>query len=112
MNNIYYAPPVVFLLVLAALWLLGKLFSRLAMRVKKTGAGEGASYACGEDNYDHLEQPDYSSFFPYAFFFALAHVATLMITTVPLESVGIFAMAMLYIAGAATGLCILLRRQG
>jgi NADH-quinone oxidoreductase subunit A len=57
-----------------------------------------------------MAQPDYSNFFPYAFFFTLAHVATLIITTVPTETKSTFVMAGIYIIGASLGLYILFRR--
>ncbi len=33
--------------------------------------GKLAPYACGEDMPSHLMQPDYSQFFPFAFFFTV-----------------------------------------
>ncbi len=103
-------PPVAFLIVLSMAGALSALFSRLAFRIKKKTQGSGESYACGEENYDHLAQPDYSNFFPYAFFFMLAHVATLIISTVPLETIETFFMAALYLVGAVIGLMVLFRR--
>jgi hypothetical protein len=86
------------------------LFSKLAFRSKTLPSDSGESYACGEDTYDNAAQPDYSVFFPFAFFFTLAHVATLMITTVPLETLKAFGMVVIYIMGATIGLVILLRK--
>jgi len=57
-----------------------------------------------------MAQPDYSTFFPFAFFFTLAHVATLIMTTVPVESLMTFILASIYIIGAVWGLYILFRR--
>ncbi|MDD5596062.1 MAG: hypothetical protein PHY94_07475 [Candidatus Omnitrophica bacterium] len=103
-------PPVVFLLILAVAWGFSAFFSRLAFRVKKKGEGSEQPYACGEGNYDNLAQPDYSNFFPYAFFFTLAHVATLIITTVPPVTMKTFVMAALYLSGVVIGLMVLFRR--
>jgi len=104
------APPVAFIIILAVTWALSRLASRLAFRGKDQKEGTRQSYACGEENYDHMAQPDYSTFFPFAFFFTLAHVATLIMTTVPTENIESFALAALYIGGAILGLYILFRR--
>jgi len=102
-------PPIVFSIMLLVCLALSRVFSLIAFKPKAKEMGEGEPYACGEDNYDHLAQPDYSNFFPFAFFFTLAHVATLIMTTVPTETLEIFVMAALYILGAVVGLIILLR---
>jgi NADH:ubiquinone oxidoreductase subunit 3 (subunit A) len=110
MEKLLVSPPVVFIIILIVCWILSFLFSKLAIRSNKPAGGKGEAYACGEDTYNHLAQPDYSNFFPYAFFFTLAHVATLIITTGPVETVKSFVMAALYILGAIVGLFILLRK--
>ncbi|MFH1199149.1 MAG: hypothetical protein V1650_03200 [Candidatus Omnitrophota bacterium] len=105
------SPPVVFTIVFFAIWLVSHFLKKLAFTSNKPAKkGSGESYACGESNYDDMAQPDYSAFFPFAFFFTLAHVATLIITTVPVESIGAFIIAGIYIIGAAAGLYILFRR--
>ena len=109
-NHILLAPPFAFIILLAVFWLLSRLLSRLSFRPAKHTAGEGKAYACGEDNYNNPAHPDYSQFFPFAFFFTLAHVAALMMTTVPKETISTFAVAFIYIAGAITGLFILIRK--
>jgi NADH-quinone oxidoreductase subunit A len=76
----------------------------------KPGEGQGASYACGEDLPTHLMQPDYSQFFPFAFFFTILHVVALMISTIPVTTIGSFAIAVLYLAGALVSIMILFRR--
>ncbi|MCX5697113.1 MAG: hypothetical protein NTU54_03960 [Candidatus Omnitrophica bacterium] len=103
-------PPIAFMIVLLSVWAFARLASRLAFRSKKQAEGSRESYACGEKDYNNTAQPDYSSFFPFAFFFTLAHVATLIMATVPLVNLGIFVMAAFYIGGAAMGLYILFRR--
>ena len=109
-NNILLAPPFAFIILLAVFYLLSRLLSRLSFRPAKHTAGEGKAYACGEDNYNNTAHPDYSQFFPFAFFFTLAHVAALMMTTVPKETIFTFVVAFLYIGGAITGLFILIRK--
>jgi len=110
MENIALTPPVVFLEVLIAMTLFSKALSLLAYKVKDKQSGTCKSYACGENVPTHLMQPDYTQFFPFAFFFTVLHVVTLMIATVPVDTIRSFAMAVIYIGGAATGLVILFRR--
>lgn len=110
MNSWLVSPPVVFLIVLGLLFGLNRLFRPLAFRSDKNEPGCGKSYACGESNYAGNAQPDYSLFFPFAFFFTLAHVATLIMTTIPFIDAGVLVMAGLYITGGIIGLYILLRK--
>lgn len=110
MENIALTPPVVFLEVLIAMVLFAKVLSRVSYKTKGTSSGTCKSYACGENVPTHLMQPDYSQFFPFAFFFTVLHVVTLMIATVPVDTLRSFAMAVIYILGAACGLVILFRR--
>ena len=110
MAHLIVTPPVVFILFFFVALLLSRVFSRLAFHPRKNVGGSGESYACGEENYNYLAQPDYTTFFPFAFFFTLAHVATLIVTTLPAENVKSFAMALLYILGAVAGLVNLLKK--
>jgi NADH-quinone oxidoreductase subunit A len=93
-----------FLMAGALSWLLGKLS---AGRKRATG---GQAYACGEDVQNHMAQPDYGQFFPFAFFFTILHVVALMVTTVPQETMATFAMAAVYLVGAVVGLVVLYSR--
>jgi len=110
MSSLLVYPPVVFIIILLFCLLLSALFSRVAFKSKKITEGSKESYACGEDDYNHMAQPDYSNFFPFAFFFTLAHVATLMVATIPFETISSFAIAVIYILGAIVGLSIILKR--
>jgi len=110
MKDILLTPPVAFIIVMAAMLLFSRLLSMLAYKPKTHGEGEGKSYACGEDTATNFMQPDYSQFFPFAFFFTLLHVFTLTIATVPSLTGGSFVIAILYILAAITGLVILFRR--
>jgi len=109
-EDIFYSPPVIFIIIFLTALLLFLLASVFAFRNKNKQAGSGKAYACGEDFQGHLIQPDYSEFFPFIFFFTILHVIALVIATIPAETVGTFAMAVVYIAGAVTGLTILLRK--
>jgi len=110
-KDLILSPAVAFLVMLVFLLVFAKLFARFAYKAKSQGKGAGESYACGEDVPDHLSQPDYSQFFPYAFFFTIAHVATLILTTVPMETFRTLAMAVIYIFVVVIGLYVLLRRS-
>ena len=111
-----FMPPVLFIVVFLAIWAMAKLLSGLAFHGAKRTHGGGEAYACGEQNYNHLAQPDYSKFFPFAFFFTLAHVATLIVMTVPgisfgtAENFGPFVLAVVYVVSVAIGLYVLFRR--
>lgn len=109
-KNWLLLPPVAFLVVLLFSWGLSTLGKKLAFKnPKQLSEGARKSYACGEDMYNNAAQPDYSQFFPFAFFFTIAHVTVLMVATAALSSFGAFAAAMLYIAMAVVGLFILYR---
>jgi len=111
MNNILLAPPVAFVLVLVAMLMLARALSAISYKNKGQPVEDiGKSYACGENVPTHLMQPDYSQFFPFAFFFTVLHVITLMIATVPMETIESFSIAVIYILGAVVGLSILFRR--
>jgi len=111
MDNWLLSPPVAFLVLFIFLAALSYLFSFLSFRVKKKSIGSGEAYACGESNYNAMAQPDYSQFFPFAFFFTILHVVTLVVATVPLAEPGSVAIAFIYLGGAAFGLFLLFRRQ-
>ena len=82
----------------------------MAFRQGKARERMSDAYACGEENIDNMIQPDYSQFFPFAFFFTILHVVALMIATVQVDSPRAIAIAFVYIAVAIVGLMILLRR--
>jgi NADH:ubiquinone oxidoreductase subunit 3 (subunit A) len=109
MNALLVTPPVALIIVLAATLIFYRLCSGLAFKVKNTTNGSKKSYACGEDTYNNMAQPDYSNFFPFAFFFTIAHVAALIMTTVPKESFSIFTTAAIYVLAAIVALFILIR---
>jgi len=109
-QTILLSPPFAFVIIFIAAVILSCIFSRWAFRKEKNPPGAKKAYACGEDFQEHLIQPDYSRFFPFAFFFTILHVVALVIATVPPENTGIFFMAGLYISAAVIGLIILLRK--
>lgn len=110
-KSILLSPPLVFLFFLVLSLILTYFLTKIAFKPKEHTEGERKSYACGEDNYSPMVQIDYSQFFPFAFFFTIAHVATLIMCTVPTETVTTFIMAFVYLIGIFVSLLILLRSQ-
>ena len=103
------SPPVAFIIVLLAVLFLNRVFSILSFKNKQSEESK-ESYACGEDFQEHMIQPDYGQFFPFAFFFTILHVIVLVVATVPIENMQTFVMALIYIIGAVLGLVTLLKR--
>ena len=108
-NNVL-TPPIAFLIVLAVTILMSSVLSKFSFKVKKGGDSSTTSYECGEIGCTPYIQPDYSQFFPFAFFFTILHVTALIIATVPVETLGSLAIAAVYLAGAMTALFILFRK--
>lgn len=109
-GRLMLTPPAVFIILLGSALILSSALKNLSFKRKDALGDSRSSYACGEDSPTAMAQPDYSQFFPFAFFFTLLHVVALIITTVPVETMESFAIAVLYILGAAAGLRILFRR--
>ncbi|MCX5699235.1 MAG: hypothetical protein NTX01_06020 [Candidatus Omnitrophica bacterium] len=109
-DTILFSPPVAFIITLLAVVILAKVCGTFASGKRQDQTEAKKAYACGEDFKGHLIQPDYSQFFPFAFFFTILHVVALVIATVPAETVEIFAIAVVYVAGAIIGLLILLKK--
>lgn len=107
MSRYLLTPPVSFIIILIVSWLLSYASSFVSFKKKQKPEGEGKAYACGEDVYDNMARPDYSQFFMFAFFFTLAHVATLVITTMPKGTVESFFLAVLYLIVALVSILIL-----
>ena len=113
MAEIIVSPPVAFALLLVFILAAILAAGRLAPRVeRRPGDGKDQAYACGEEFDGHLIQPDYSQFFPFAFFFTILHVAALMLATIPTQLRPDLGGIALYLAVIATGLVVLLRRRG
>ena len=109
-GRILFSPPGAFIIVLLAIAIFFKACAAFAFKKRKDQTDAKKAYACGEDFKGHFIQPDYSQFFPFAFFFTILHVVALVIATVPAETVEIFASAVVYIIAAIIGLLILLRK--
>jgi NADH-quinone oxidoreductase subunit A len=109
-NELLLTPPVVFIAVLVAALFFAYVLSKLAIKPKSIPAGLTQEYSCGEDVKTHMIQPDYSQFFPFAFYFTILHVVALMLATVPIATMPSFMIAVVYILGAIIGLFVLYKR--
>jgi len=108
MSNLLLWPPLAFAVLLAASWLLYRALRVFTLRTSSNPAGLVKPYACGEEQVDAV-QADYGQFFPFAFFFTILHVVALTVTTVPVDAMGSYLIAVLYLLGAIVGLSILYR---
>jgi hypothetical protein len=102
--------PVAFVVILAASAAFYKLLGVFSLPETGPGGGKGKAYACGEDVPDHRVQPDYSQFFPFAFFFTIMHVLALVVVTVPSGSLSATVIAVGYGVSLVIGLFVLFKR--
>ncbi len=110
MSKWLIVPPVTFLILVLAGMAVSIVSSRLAAKSSGPSAGKLKSYGCGEDVDCPRVQPDFSQFFPFAFFFTIMHVVALIITTAPAQTIRTSGIAALYVISAVMGLLILFRK--
>jgi NADH-quinone oxidoreductase subunit A len=103
-------PPVAFTIILLVAWALFGASGTLALKRKGPRGALDKPYAGGEDISRHRFQPDYGQFFPFAFFFTIMHVVTLIVATSPARTLQSLSIAAIYILGALLGLLMLFRR--
>jgi hypothetical protein len=104
-----FAPPLALPIMLAAALLISFGLSRLAPSRRTNQDSAGEAYACGEHVPDHMIQPDYGQFLPFAFSFTILHVIALMATTVPGVNFESFTIAGIYLLCATVLLLVLYR---
>jgi NADH-quinone oxidoreductase subunit A len=109
-NTILFSPPAACIITFLAVVILARVCATFASGARKDQADSKKAYACGEDFKEHSIQPDYSQFFPFAFFFTILHVVALVIATVPAETAEILTIAVVYVVAAIIGLLILLKK--
>jgi NADH-quinone oxidoreductase subunit A len=85
------SPPVVFLLFLAAAFLLYALGKAMAPGPNRT-PGKLSTYACGEDIPGEKVQFGFRLFYTFALFFTIMHVAALVIATIPIGKIAFLAL--------------------
>lgn len=111
------SPPIAFVVILAALLLGSYGLARFARRVARGGdrgrVGAGFKrepYTGGERLARNQFPPEFAQFFPFAFSFVILHVAVLTIATMPLLDTGTAIAGGIYVAAAAVGFLVLMRR--
>lgn len=109
-STLLLTPPVVLTLLAVLVGLLLFLAKPLAYRRRGERGALDKPYAGGENLETHRVQTDYSQFFPFAFFFTILHVVTLMVATSPPGTLSSDAFAGLYVLGALLALFVLFRR--
>jgi NADH-quinone oxidoreductase subunit A len=105
--DILLFPPVTFVVSLLFVMALSGLLSPLSAKPARVpGSAKHKPYGCGEDVSEDQAKavPDYHSFFPFAIFFTLLHVAGLILATwafnplsAGIELVGAYAAAVIVI---------------
>lgn len=106
MESIILTPPIVILIFIVLFSLCSKGLGRYSHLAIKGKHGLDA-YACGQRNFQNYVNPDYSEFFPLAFFFTLMHVFTLVVATAPYDAQLLPAA---YIASGILAMVIIFRR--
>ncbi len=91
-------------------WALSRASGTLGFKRKGTRGALDKPYAGGETMAHNRVQVDYGQFFPFAFFFTILHVVTLVVATSPARTLESLAIALIYVLGALLGLFILFRR--
>ena len=104
-------PPIAFLVIFVFTWL-----QYISLKVLSAGEkwpeekGKTESYACGHNVEDSRITPDYSQFFPFAFFFTIMHVVALVVATYPRGDIAAIGMGVGYLIIASVSLFILFKR--
>jgi len=106
MENLIYSPPVVILIFFALFFAASKILARYS-RHGIRGAYQSESYACGQRNIQNYVNPDYSEFFPFAFFFTIMHVVVLVVATAPRD---VIALPVVFILSSVVAMAIIFRR--
>jgi hypothetical protein len=110
MSVLLLLPPIALTLLVLVVWGLSAASGTLGFKRKGARGALDKPYAGGETIEKHRVQVDYSQFFPFAFFFTILHVVTLVVSTSPARTLESLAIAAIYVLGALLGLFILFRR--
>jgi len=104
-------PPLAFLIIFIFAWA-----QYASLKVLSAGEkwpeekGKTESYACGHHVEDSRITPNYSQFFPFAFFFTIMHVVALVVATYPKGDTGALGLGVGYLVSASVSLFILFKR--
>lgn len=110
MSFLLLLPPVALTLLVLVVWALSGASASLSFKRKGARGALDKPYAGGETLQTHRVQVDYGQFFPFAFFFTILHVVTLVVATSPARNLEGLAISLIYVMGALLGLVILFRR--
>jgi hypothetical protein len=110
MSALLLVPPVALTLLVMVVWVLSGASGTLSFKRKGERGALDKPYAGGETIERHRVQVDYAEFFPFAFFFTILHVVTLVVATSPARNLQGLAISLIYVMGALLGLLILFRR--
>ena len=110
MSFLLLVPPVALTLLVLVVWALLGASADLSFKRKGERGALDKPYAGGETLQTHRVQVDYGQFFPFAFFFTILHVVTLVVATSPARNLEGLAISLIYVMGALLGLLILFRR--
>ena len=110
MSILLLVPPVALTLLVLVVWGLSGASAGLGFKRKESRGDLGLPYAGGENIRSHRVQVDYGQFFPFAFFFTILHVVTLIVATSPGRTLQSLVIGGVYVVGALLGLFILFRR--
>jgi len=102
-------PPLAFIVILLIVAFWFSFCSLFSTKAQAETLGKKKAYACGEDLPTHKIRPDYSEFFPYAYFFTIMHVVAMMIATIPKISFEVALIGIFYLVGGIVCLSILFR---
>lgn len=106
MTNILLSPPITFGIILAVVFIFNYSVSHLQAQ-GKYHERKYEPYSGGQRNIDHNVSPDYSQFYPFAFFFTIMHVLVLVVATAPS---GDMTLPLLYMGAAVLALIIIFRK--
>jgi hypothetical protein len=110
MSMLLLVPPVALTILVMVVWVLSTASGSLSFKRKGSRGALDKPYAGGETIEKHRVQIDYGEFFPFAFFFTILHVVTLVVATSPARTLQGLAVSVIYVLGALLGLFILFRR--
>jgi len=112
MINYILFPPIIFVVSFLFIWLFSKATECLMPAADDTDKNEKESvYACGEEYEGVKAEPDYRTFFPFAVFFTIMHVAALMIATLASANTSaVMGLAIFYLILVSIVLAILYRK--
>ena len=109
MKNLISSPPIVMCVFMTLAYGLYHLGGKIAAR-GQDHPGKHLPYACGEELTPPKAQLTYHAFFRLALMFGILHLATLVLSTLPLESTS-HRMATVYLIGIGISVLVLTEGQ-